>query len=435
MSKTIYAINGKNITLVSPVSSPVVESVPPAIYQIQFDNSGVHLIHLLDKYEVPSRVYSDIEKRHDILISDYRKAAVGKKSTGAILVGAKGCGKTLLMEKVSNTLISTDIPTIYLEENIPAFVLRKVIRSIGPCLVLFDEFEKTYSMGMMGPQDFRTNQMELLTLFSDSSLSGVMFILASNDIAAVNDMLKNRPGRIKRLMKFDPPDFKEFTEVAQHKGVLDKIDSFTLNYINNYLIVIASNFSYGMDVILELVELAVEADSLNDFVQNARYSNIPDPSPILHKIEKVTGQEGCDQFCRYDFEYRGTGSEVRISIRETDEKDTFIIPKPLSFLKDTFQNRYFEVVSKSGRNLKVYISPPKMFDGNFSDACIKREAFGNQESFNEKWYSITPCSSKPLKNEKEDANENFPRPKTGIDKSADRTMRGYRPFHRNGDSQ
>lgn len=387
MSKTIYAINGKNITLVNPVTSPVVESVPPAVYNIQFDRDGIHLIHLLDKFDLPTQFFGDIEKQHDILITDYRKAAVGKKSTGALLAGVKGNGKTLLMEKVSNTLISMDIPVISIEENIPAFILRKVIRSVGQCCVLFDEFEKNYSPLIPDSERKSTYQADLLTLFSDSSLKGVMFIMASNDVGAINPMFLTRPGRLKRRITFTSPGFEHFTQIAKSKGVFDQIDKYTLTYIKDYLRCY-EGMDFGIDVILELVEIASETDCLYDFLQGALYSNIFSMTPIERGIDAVLLKDG-ERLTRLSFEKNGT----RVEIFEGVDSDFFTISEIPSDVKRDWRGEYFEVESEGGKLLLVFLKDPSvqpqwLFQRSVASGYAW-EPLEDQKEFFNRWNSIS----------------------------------------------
>lgn len=390
MTKTIYAINGKNITLVTPVVSPVVESIPPAVYNIQCDEKGIHLIHTLSKFDLPDHFFGDINRQHDLLIKDYQKAAVGKKSTGAILSGVKGCGKTLLMEKVSNTLISMDIPIINVEENIPAFILRKVIRSAGPCCVLFDEFEKNYSHTT--PDEGRkTFQSDLLTLFSDSSLKGVMFIIASNDDTSINPMYINRPGRLKRYMKFTAPGFQHFAQIAKTKGVFDQIDQYTKVYIEDYLTSMSSSFlvQYGIDVILELVEMASETPTLHEFLRSAMYSNIPMLSRIGRRINAIV-LNGKGRLTEFDYVTNGE----KVKIKGAEGYDFFTIPELFNVSKSDWRGEYFEVESEGGKSLKVYLTFPTARPTDLAKLLTETECergdMDAQKKFFRMWNGIIP---------------------------------------------
>ncbi len=428
MSKTIYAINGKNITLVSPVTSPVVEFVPPAVYNIQFDREGVHLIHLLDKFDLPTTFFGDIENQHDILIKDYRKAAVGKKSTGALLAGVKGNGKTLLMEKVSNTLISMDIPVISIEENIPAFILRKVIRSVGPCCVLFDEFEKNYSPLIPDSERKSTYQADLLTLFSDSSLKGVMFVMASNDVAAINPMFLTRPGRLKRMITFTSPGFEHFTQVAKSKGVFDQIDKYTLSYIKDYLWCYGG-MDFGIDVILELVEIASESACLYEFLRGTMYSNIPRVAPINRGLGSVFLKDG-DRLTPLRFEKSGD----RVEISEGVDIDFFTISEIPGNMKREWRGESFEVESEGGKLLLVFLIPPSLQPhGLFQRPVVSSyawEPLEDQKEFFNKWDHISAFCSGPSKDlEESGESRDAGRAVTWAgSNSSTRNFPGYKPF-------
>lgn len=392
MTKTIYAINGKNITLVTPVVSPAVESIPPAVYRIHCDREGIHLIHMLDKFDLPSHFFGDINTQHDILVKDYHNAAVGKKSTGVILAGVKGCGKTLLMEKVSNTLISMDIPVISVEENIPAFVLRKVIRSAGPCCVLFDEFEKNYESLPSG-DGHKTSQTELLTLFSDSSLKGVMFMIASNTGSMINTMYIDRPGRLKRYMRFNLPGFQHFTQIAKEKGVFDQIDQYTKMYIEDYFTCMTNyGKDYGIDVVMELVEIVSESNTLYEFLRNTMYSNLPQ-TPVIGRSISAIHLNSETAITHFFFETDGE----KVKIQNGESEDYFTLPETFHDLKSDWRGKYFEVDSEGGTPLKVHMTPPDCRAINPSILLAETEqgpeSDDDQKKFFRKWNGVIPATN------------------------------------------
>ena len=116
------------------------------------------------------------------------------RSTGVLLVGEKGSGKTLLAQYTA--IIAAN------EKNIPTIVINKpwhgdqfnaFIQSIDqPAVILFDEFEKTYRRG-----DGDINYQEkILTLFDDVYSSQKLFLLTCNDKYRMNSHMMNRPGRL-----------------------------------------------------------------------------------------------------------------------------------------------------------------------------------------------------------------------------------------------
>lgn len=112
-----------------------------------------------------------------------------KNSTGVLLSGEKGSGKTLLTRMLSLKGLASNIPTVLVTRPYQGESLNQLIHSIDqPLIFIFDEFEKVYRE--------KEHQESLLTTLDGVHDSQKLFILTVNDSYAVSNFLLNRPSRI-----------------------------------------------------------------------------------------------------------------------------------------------------------------------------------------------------------------------------------------------
>jgi hypothetical protein len=140
-------------------------------------------------------------------------------STGVMLNGEKGSGKTLLAKTLSIEGGLMGIPTIIINAPWTGDVFNKFLQDIEqPTIILFDEFEKVYN---------NEDQEAALTLLDGVFPSKKLFVITCNDKWRVNEHMRNRPGRIFYMLDFKglSPDFiREYCEDnLQNKQYIEKI--------------------------------------------------------------------------------------------------------------------------------------------------------------------------------------------------------------------
>jgi SpoVK/Ycf46/Vps4 family AAA+-type ATPase len=142
------------------------------------------------------------------------------KSTGVLLTGEKGSGKTMLSKNICNELASKcGVPTIVINAPWHGDKFNTLIQSIQqPCVVLFDEFEKVYDS---------EQQQSMLTLLDGIYSSKKLFVLTCNDKWRIDTHMRNRPGRIFYYMNFKGLDENFIREYCQdnlnNKEHIDKL--------------------------------------------------------------------------------------------------------------------------------------------------------------------------------------------------------------------
>lgn len=140
---------------------------------------------LVDNFDVTGKIYGNTESRAERILNT---ASDRPGSTGVLLTGEKGSGKTLLSKVISKKGVSRGMVVLIVNKEFAGDEFSQFITSINePSVVLFDEFEKVYS-----PK----SQEEILTLLDGVFLTKKLFIFTVNNEYRVNENMKNRPGRI-----------------------------------------------------------------------------------------------------------------------------------------------------------------------------------------------------------------------------------------------
>jgi DNA replication protein DnaC len=196
--------------------------LPPLTFNVNFNEQrGMFYLLEVEALKVPSKIYGDTMSRVDRILKTYKD----RGQTGVLLNGEKGSGKTLLARCLSVKAAAEEkMPTIIVatsfhKENFFAF-LQQITQ---PCLVLFDEFEKTYS---------GEEQEAMLQLFDGAYNSNKLFVLTSNERHRLDRNLLNRPGRIYYSITYRGLDKDFIDEYCKDKlndqSMTKKVEEFCM---------------------------------------------------------------------------------------------------------------------------------------------------------------------------------------------------------------
>lgn len=203
--------NEHYLRLESVNEGQLLDHVPPHVYRIALLKEGMGETPILMKdrkrFEVGERRYGDFQKRFQRMTEHYDPTM---PSTGAILLGLKGSGKSLLAEVVCNWALSRDLPVLLVDKAMPASLILTFVKLIGPCVVYFDEFGKIYPL----EHDERPDQTDMLGYFSDTSTRGVVNIVTANEQGELLDYFYNRPQRFRFLMRYTTLSIDDVDEIA-----------------------------------------------------------------------------------------------------------------------------------------------------------------------------------------------------------------------------
>ena len=183
--------SGNTFRVATKESMDLHDALPVGNYTIKMDPMENFYLEHIEDFDVPSKVYGNVLRQTDRVINTFNNRG---KSTGVLMTGEKGSGKTMLSKNICIEMAKQGVPTIVINQPWHGEKFNTLIQSIQqPAIVLFDEFEKVYD---------REQQEQMLTLLDGVYSTQKLFILTCNDRWRVDTHMRNRPGRIYYYFDF-----------------------------------------------------------------------------------------------------------------------------------------------------------------------------------------------------------------------------------------
>ncbi len=200
---------------------------------------GPLYLEMIDSFEIKGKRYGDLDKNTDRILNTFMDRS---SSTGVMLAGEKGSGKSLLAKNLAiEAAKRLQIPTIVINAPWVGDKFNAFMQTIEqPCMVLFDEFEKVYDSD---------SQEQALTLLDGVFPSKKLFVLTCNDKWRIDQHMRNRPGRLFYMLDYKGLDTAFIIEYCN-----DNLKA-TLIHHTEKLCQIASLFSqFNFDMLKATVE-------------------------------------------------------------------------------------------------------------------------------------------------------------------------------------
>lgn len=174
----------------------VSDTLPVGTYRVVKNLVEFYLTPIED-FTRPKRYYGNLVDRARRIMSTF-KDRVG--STGVLLSGEQGSGKTQMARELSLMAAEQGIATIIVDTPFSGSEFNSFIQSITvPAVIIIDEFEKLYDT-----ED--ANQDGLLTLLDGVYPTKKLFVLTCNNVWRINQHIINRPGRVFYHLKYQGLD-------------------------------------------------------------------------------------------------------------------------------------------------------------------------------------------------------------------------------------
>lgn len=168
------------------------EKLPVGNYVVKRDTfSGEFFLEQIDSFALPSKIYGGCDNDARRIFKTFESR---EGTTGVVLCGEKGSGKTMTAKLVCSMAAEEGMPTIVIDSPYYGETFNAFLQMIDQrCIVLFDEFEKLYDS---------EDQEEILTLLDGVFNSTKLFIFTCNNTWGIDSHMKNRPGRVFYLIEF-----------------------------------------------------------------------------------------------------------------------------------------------------------------------------------------------------------------------------------------
>lgn len=262
-----------NIVIRSVPDSNVIDHVPPAVYRLRENPMSGEIILVKDraKFDLPGKCYG----KHNVYKQAILDAWLKNKeaSTGVLLRGIKGAGKSLLAEDLSNQAIARDMPVIMVDKEVTRTALTVATKMAGPCVMYFDEFGKTFDSGP---------RRDLLTYFSDSSFKQVLFIVTSNSKKELDKYMLDRPGRFLFRIDYKKLDPIVISEMIDDHGLTPEMTTMLNAYVKQREVT--------FDMLRWLVPIAAETADPHLFNDRISIYNCPGPVYPHMRVQKILFQ-------------------------------------------------------------------------------------------------------------------------------------------------
>lgn len=189
--KTAFLKDGNQFRPVDPQSLVMLDVLPVGTYNVGFNPEIGFFLTKIEDFVLPSKTYGKTETHSERIFNTFKERAA---STGVMLAGEKGSGKTMLAKKLALRAAAENMPTIVVNDPFLGDGFNRFIQGISqPTVILFDEFEKVYTS---------EQQSKMLTLLDGTFNSKKLFVLTCNDKWRIDSHMRNRPGRIFYSLEF-----------------------------------------------------------------------------------------------------------------------------------------------------------------------------------------------------------------------------------------
>lgn len=222
------------------------ELVNGKVYNLKCDYSGTFLEED-GGLNLPKKLYNTPEDERFIDRVNTYFNNTDKLTTGVLLSGIKGTGKTVMAKMIAR---NSNLPVIVVDESFPTRRINDFFcKFTHPVAVIFDEIDKHWDTeDLLGWLDGVQINAKKLVLFT------------CNDDERVSSYLKNRCSRIRYVRHFEANSNARFLkEILADRGITeDKIEETYDFIINNFELLSIDNIISFIDEKIMFSELSNE---------------------------------------------------------------------------------------------------------------------------------------------------------------------------------
>lgn len=221
-SESYFVQRGSTFSLQDGASSKTHDVLPPGNYVVKRSMFGFYLEQVKD-FGDQGKIYGDAVKKATRIINTFESRS---KSTGVLLSGVKGTGKTMMSRILGFECFKRGMPCLIINEPHVGDDFNQFIQAINqPTMIMFDEFEKVYP---------KEKQEHMLTLLDGVFPTKKLFVLTSNSMSRMDENMVSRPGRIFYHLDYKGLDEQFIRDYCEdnliNKKYIDALCSMTTLY-------------------------------------------------------------------------------------------------------------------------------------------------------------------------------------------------------------
>jgi len=264
--KPVAYDSGLSVHLMAVDRNALKDEVEPMVYELTPTKTGPKLDKIKKQFEMPPRLFgTKIYKNAELIVSGFENT---KKPLGAMGIGQKGTGKTEQMQLICNKLLAKGIPIIMVRTVCSRLDIEMAIRMCSGtgCVIFFDEYGKVYTDHEENSEAIKN---ELLTMFSDTSLGKVLYLLTDNSTRMFNDFILERPTRIR--YRFDYNGCSE--DIVEDICKLNKLTPEITTWVKDH----TRKSHESIDGVLAICSEGKKANNLGEFIDLFKILNVIKP--------------------------------------------------------------------------------------------------------------------------------------------------------------
>ena len=250
------------------------ETLPTKTFCVMHSQQLGFFLQEAEGFVLPEKRYGDTDKLAKRILNTFRDRG---KATGVLLSGEKGSGKSLQAKTLSNLGISEGLPTILVNHAFHGEAFNQFIQKIEqPCIIIFDEFEKTYSD--------KDSQEGVLTLLDSVVTNNCLFVFTVNNKYRIDENMRNRPGRLFYAIDYEGLTIafiKQYCEEnLKNKAYIDTVPrvcmifrSFNFDMLKS-LVEEMNRYDESPQDALKVLNIKAEFDSVSEFVVKLKHPSL-----------------------------------------------------------------------------------------------------------------------------------------------------------------